>query len=63
MLPITPSEPASELEQCIHAETPLHISGAHSIGKSQIVQQIAKKLGCEVIDLGADGCSPTCQKP
>ena len=53
MLSFTPSELVSELELCIQADTPLHIWGAPGIGKSQIVQQVAKKLGRELTDLRA----------
>lgn len=46
-----PQQAAKALELLISAKQPVMLHGSPGVGKSQIVKQVAKKLGLELIDL------------
>ncbi len=49
-----PQQAAKALELLIDAKQPVMLHGSPGVGKSQIVKQVAKKLGLELIDIDAN---------
>ena len=46
-----PSQVTQALEYLIKAKQPVMLHGSPGVGKSQVVKQVADKLGIEMIDL------------
>ena len=53
-----PSQVTQALEYLIKAKQPVMLHGSPGVGKSQVVKQVADKLGIEMIDLRLSQLDP-----